>query len=145
MIHLEVPDTTAHSPWDMIIEIPEYKIIFAGDLIALQKNMFFHSSNIKGWITTIDNLISKDYRFIVRGHGLIVGAEYLNDVAKYLRLSDNAMEWQRQHNENVNLESVRNANMELSPELAVIVQELLQYADAGNVAMQINQLFYKLR
>jgi glyoxylase-like metal-dependent hydrolase (beta-lactamase superfamily II) len=144
-IHVEVPETTAHSPWDMIVEIPEYKIIFAGDLIALQKNMFFHSSNIKGWITTIDKLIPKDYKFIVRGHGPIVGAEFLNDVAKYLRLLDNAREWQRRNNEDVNPESVRNATMMLSPELAVIVQELLQYADAVNVARQINQLFYKLR
>lgn len=144
-IHFEVPDVVAHSPWDMVVEIPEYKLIFAGDLIALQKNMFFHSSNIKGWRQTIDELIARNYKLIVRGHGPIVGAEYLLDVAKYLRLLDNAREWQSQHNEEVNVESVQNAKAQLSPELAAIVQELLQYADARNVARQINQLFYKLK
>jgi glyoxylase-like metal-dependent hydrolase (beta-lactamase superfamily II) len=144
-IHFEVLEKTAHSPWDMIVEIPEYKIIFAGDLIALQKNMFFHSSNIKDWIETIDTLINKDYKYIVRGHGPIVDAEFLQTTAKYLRLLDNAREWQSKYNENVTPESIQNADKMLSPDLAGIVQELLQNADAANVARQINQLFYKLR
>ena len=144
-IHFEVPDVTAHSPWDMIIEIPEYKIIFAGDLIALQKNMFFHSSNIKGWIQTIDKLMEKDYRYIVRGHGPIVESDYLQTVGNYLRNLDRAREWQSQYNEDITPESVSSAKTRLSPGLAAIVQELLKSADAYNVARQINQLYYKLR
>ncbi len=144
-VHFEVPEVTAHSPWDMIVEIPEYKIIFAGDLIALQKNMFFHSSNITGWMQTIDRLIAKDYTTIVRGHGPIVTADYLQTVAAYLRALNRARVWQRQHNENVNPESVQNAMTMLSPGLACIVQELLESADAVNVARQINQLYYSLR
>ncbi|MCE1253335.1 MAG: hypothetical protein LWX83_07270 [Anaerolineae bacterium] len=144
-IHFEVPGVTAHSPWDMVIEIPEYKIVFAGDLIALQKNMFFHSSNIKGWIQTIDNLMTKDYRYIVRGHGGIVEADYLKIVGDYLRTLDRAREWQSIYNEEVNPESIAHADTALSAELAGIVQELLKSADAYNVARQINQLYYKLR
>lgn len=144
-IHLEVPQKTAHSPWDMIVEIPEYKTIFGGDLLVLEKNMYFHSSNIKGWMETVDYLMTRNYDYIIRGHGPIVDAGFLNTAAKYLRRLDSAREWQSHYNENVNPESVQNARKMLSPQLAVIVDELLQSADAWNVARQINQLFYKLR
>lgn len=142
---VEVPDTVTHSPWDMLVGIPEHGIVFAGDLVALQKNMFFHSSDLDGWIAEIERLCASDWKYIARGHGSIIPASELKQTLAYLKLLWDSREWQRIHNENVTLESVENASEMLSEPLANIVRSLMETSDAYNVARQINQLYYKLR
>jgi glyoxylase-like metal-dependent hydrolase (beta-lactamase superfamily II) len=144
LFQLTVPARTAHSPWDMLIGIPEFKIVFTGDLVALHKNMFFHSSDIKGWREAIDHLIETKWDFILRGHGGIVERKYLSRTARYLALLDKAREWQMEHNEKVTAENILQNMDTLSPELSNIIQKLLEDADATNIARQINQLFYKV-
>lgn len=142
---LVVPAGTSHSPWDLVVGLREHEIIFPGDLVALQRNMFFHSCDIGGWRRAIELLKAGGWRFIGRGHGPLVGVEYLDEIAEYLRLLNEARDWQAEHNEEVNPESVQSASTELSAPLASIVEQLLAYADPRNVSRQINQLFYKLR
>lgn len=143
--HLEVPNQTAHSPFDMLVGIKEHGIVFTGDMVALQKNMFFHSADIVGWRKSIDELMNENWNYIARGHGSIVTADYLKDAARYLELLDNARKWQEIHNEEVNPETVEYAFENLSPELAQIVSKLTKVVDPRNAARQINQLFYKIR
>lgn len=141
---LVLPGHIAHSPWDMLVGLPGYGIVFTGDLVVLQKNMFFHSSEISGWRTTIEELKQRNWKLLGRGHGPVIGPEYLDDVALYLRLLDEAKHWQTQHNEPVD-EVVVSGGTGLSPTLRVIADQLLQYADAANVARQINQLSERTR
>lgn len=141
-----VPDTrAAHSPWDMVIGLRDEGIIFAGDLVALQKNMFFHSCEIGGWRRAIDQLRTAGWSHVGRGHGPIVTSSYLDEIALYLKLLNEARDWQAEHNENVSPATVQNAAESLSEPLARIIEQLLQYADPANVARQINQLHYTLR
>lgn len=143
---LFVPDTrAAHSPWDMVVGLRDESIIFAGDLVALQKNMFFHSCDIGGWRRAIDQLRNGGWSYVGRGHGPLVTSAYLDEIATYLRLLNEARDWQAEHNENVSPATVENATECLSAPLARIAEQLLQYADPVNVARQINQLYYKLR
>lgn len=142
---LTVPDTVTHSPWDMLIGIPEHGIVFTGDMVALEKNMFFHSSNLDGWIEAVEKLCASDWKYFARGHGSIIGHEELNGTLEYLKLLWEARDWQRSHNENVTDKSVARADVMLSAPLANTISKLLKYADAHNVARQINQLYYKLR
>ena len=41
---LEIPPGTAHSPWDMLVGIPGYKLVFTGDMIVRQKYLFFSTA-----------------------------------------------------------------------------------------------------
>ena len=144
-ISFTVPAETAHSPWDLLIGIPEHSIVFTGDMVALEKNMFFHSSNLDGWLQAMDDLCASDWKYIARGHGPIIEHAGLEQTRNYLKLLWDARKWQRDHNENVTDTSVANADKMLSKPLAETVNELLKYSDAHNVARQINQLYYKLR
>ncbi|MCI8558542.1 MAG: hypothetical protein HFI19_12440 [Lachnospiraceae bacterium] len=89
--------------------------------------------------------MNEHWNYIARGHGGIVTADYLKDVAWYLELLDNARKWQEIHNEEINPDTVEHPFENLSPELAQIVSELTKVVDPKNVARQINQLFYKIR
>lgn len=145
MITLEIPDDTTHSPWDMLVGIPDRGVVFGGDMIALHKNMFFHSSNIDGWIAALSKLTRSDWQYIARGHGDIIPACELGRTVEYLKLLRSARLWQMEYNENLTIKAAENPEEYLSEGFAAIVKELREEVDAYNVARQINQLYYKLR
>lgn len=144
-LQLEVPDQTAHSPWDMLVGIADRGVIFGGDMIALHKNMFFHSSNIDGWIAALSRLMKTDWKYIARGHGDIIEMAQLAQTVEYLKLLRCARLWQMEYNENLTIQAAENPKAHLSEGLSLIVEKLREEVDAYNVARQINQLYYKLR
>lgn len=83
---LELPGGTAHSPWDMLIGVPKYKLVFTGDMIVRPKYMFFHSSRISGWKYMVEILKTRDWEHFVMGHGMVQDKEYLNEIGHYLHL-----------------------------------------------------------
>lgn len=144
-LSLEIPDDTTHSPWDMLVGIPDRGVVFGGDMIALHKNMFFHSSNIDGWIAALSKLKRSDWKYIARGHGDIIPASELGRTVEYLKLLRSARLWQMEYNENLTIKAAENPRAYLSDGFAAIVEKLREEVDAYNVARQINQLYYKLR
>jgi glyoxylase-like metal-dependent hydrolase (beta-lactamase superfamily II) len=142
---LQVPQRVSHSPWDMLVGIPKYSVVFTGDLVVVQKDMYFHSSYIAGWRQTVDELIESDWKYLARGHGSVIGHEYLNDAALYLKVLEEVKNWQKEHDEEVDEASVSGTRRGLSPTLASLTGTLLKYVDAANVARQINQLSIRTR
>ena len=139
----EVPTFTAHSPWDMMIGLEEESILFTGDLLALPKNMFFHTSDLEGWITEVDVLSESKWKYIARGHGSVIEKAEIKETLKYLQKLNEARLWQMKHNEDVSIDTIHNKR--LSSELQLIVDDLLTIADEVNVTRQINQVYYRLR
>lgn len=144
-ISLEIPDQTTHSPWDMLVGIEDRGVVFGGDMVALHKNMFFHSSNIDGWIVALKKLARSEWKYIARGHGGVIAKDELGKTIEYLSLLNKARLWQMEYNENLTIEAAENPRQYLSSGLAEIVEKLREEVDAYNVARQINQLYYKLR
>lgn len=140
---LELPLQVAHSPWDMLIGIPKYKIVFAGDLVVKQKNMFFHSSDIEGWKRTIEALKRRDWQYLARGHGMITGIGYLDEVSRYLLLLSRIKEMMKLSNERIDENTIVKDSTYLSFGMIPVVNELLDSTDAANVARQINQLIVR--
>ncbi|GEM_PF-4852079 len=85
---LFIPKEHGHSPWDMLIGLPDCGLLFGGDLIAKRSDMYLHSACIDGWIVDIHTLIEelKDsvYTDIVQGHGDMIPVSELADVENYL-------------------------------------------------------------
>ena len=127
----------------MMIGLEEESILFTGDLLALPKNMFFHTSDLEGWITEVDKLAESNWDYIARGHGSIIEKKEIKKTLEYLRCLNEARLWQMKYNEDVSLDTV--TQRKLSPELQGIVDRLLQISDETNVTRQINQVYYRLR
>ena len=81
---LELPETTAHSPWDMLVGLPEYACVFTGDALVLRKYMFFQSSFISSWKDFLASLKTGTWAYFLMGHGEIAQKDYLDEAISHL-------------------------------------------------------------
>jgi cyclase len=73
----------AHTPGDIMVYLPEAKVLFAGDLL------FNHivppiAGDSAGWITAIEQIESMDIQVIVPGHGFVGTKEDIIDLKHFL-------------------------------------------------------------
>lgn len=76
---------TAHSPWDMIIYLPEHDLMFTGDLVACEPILYLESCCLKNWIRALEELKKRNVSILARGHGGCVDSGYLDAEICYLR------------------------------------------------------------
>ncbi len=76
----------AHTYGDLIVYLPEQKIIFAGDVGFTYIAPYAHWAHITKWIETIDRMLAMDVNVIVPGHGPIGGKKELAETRAYLDL-----------------------------------------------------------
>ena len=75
----------AHTTNDIIVWIPERKVLFSGDLIFNQGTPFAAMGSIAGWLRALETLCGLGAETVVPGHGPVCGAEVIDDIAAYLR------------------------------------------------------------
>ncbi len=59
----------SHSPGDMMIVLPDEKILIAGDILVQDMAPSFRDAHVKHWIATLDQVAALDVKTIVPGHG----------------------------------------------------------------------------
>lgn len=140
---LERPAGVAHSPWDMLVGIPKYKLVFTGDLVVPQNYMYFHSSFITGWREAIEALKRRDWEHLAMGHGFVNDRGYLQEAGHYLKLPSDAKTMLASRNAPIDETTVTRDSPHLYPELRAAVNGLLEVTDVKNTARQINQLMVR--
>ncbi len=76
----------AHTDGDVIIYIPEEKVLFAGDLLFARVDPWLGSGDPEGWVSLIDEeLIKMDYQVIVPGHGGLASKNEFELEKKYIK------------------------------------------------------------
>jgi len=75
-VHLRVYNFgPAHTSGDLMIYLPDEKIMFAGDIVALQSPYpLIHlekNGSSDGWLTTMNGLLATDATTFVSGHGTV--------------------------------------------------------------------------
>ena len=63
------PAGPAHTPEDLVVWVPQLKLLFAGDLVFRGRIPFVGQADSGRWITALDTLLAFDARIIVPGHG----------------------------------------------------------------------------
>jgi cyclase len=76
----------AHTWGDMMAYLPQYKILFAGDIGFFWVAPYANNSFITKWIETCDKIAGWDVDVIVPGHGPIGGKKELAEMANYFRI-----------------------------------------------------------
>jgi cyclase len=76
----------AHTYGDVIVYIPKYKIVFAGDVAFYYVAPFAHNAHVGKWLETTDRIMKMDVDVIVPGHGPIGGKKELAEMAAYFRM-----------------------------------------------------------
>ena len=63
------PVGPSHTPEDLVIYLPQEKVLFAGDLVFRNRIPFVGQADSRQWIKALDSLLSFDTVAIVPGHG----------------------------------------------------------------------------
>ncbi|MDP1646973.1 MAG: MBL fold metallo-hydrolase [Rubrivivax sp.] len=59
----------AHTPEDLVVFLPQTRVLFAGDIVFRGRIPFVGQADSGRWIEALDRLIEFDARLIVPGHG----------------------------------------------------------------------------
>lgn len=84
------PAGPAHTPEDLVVWVPQRKLLFAGDLVFRGRIPFVGQADSRRWISALDTLLSFDANTIVPGHGPVSASaradlELTRDYLVYLR------------------------------------------------------------
>ena len=82
----------AHSPEDLVVYLPQSKVLLAGDLVFRGRLPFVGQADSGGWVRSLDRLLTFDAEVIVPGHGPISRSpredlQLTRDYLVYLRQS----------------------------------------------------------
>lgn len=64
-----IPAGPAHSPEDLVVYIPQLKVLIAGDLVFRGRVPFVGQADSGSWLKALDKLLKFDAKVIVPGHG----------------------------------------------------------------------------
>jgi cyclase len=76
----------AHTWGDVMVYLPQQKILFAGDIGFFYVAPFAHNGHVTKWIAMVDKIQRMDVDVIVPGHGPIGGKKELAEMGEYLAL-----------------------------------------------------------
>ncbi len=75
----------AHTNGDVIVYLPEEKVLFAGDLLFTRRDPWLGSGNPEGWIIVNEKLMTIDFKVCVPGHGQLSSKEEFSLENKYIK------------------------------------------------------------
>lgn len=73
----------AHTWGDLMVYLPEHKILFAGDIAVFRMTPWTHNGNVTEWLKVIDKIMAMDIETIVPGHGPIGTKKDLAETREY--------------------------------------------------------------
>lgn len=59
----------AHSPEDLVVYLPQRRVLLAGDLVFRARVPFVGQADSGGWVRSLDRLLALDADVVVPGHG----------------------------------------------------------------------------
>jgi glyoxylase-like metal-dependent hydrolase (beta-lactamase superfamily II) len=75
----------AHTDGDVIVYIPDEKVLFAGDLLFANRDPWIGSGDPEGWLSVNNELITLDFDVTVPGHGNLASKKEFSLQNKYIR------------------------------------------------------------
>jgi cyclase len=75
----------AHTTNDIIVWLPERRVLFTGDVIFHGGTPFALMGSVAGWLEALEQLRTLGAERLVPGHGEVCGPEAIDDVRDYLR------------------------------------------------------------
>jgi glyoxylase-like metal-dependent hydrolase (beta-lactamase superfamily II) len=76
----------AHTYGDVVAYLPQYKILFAGDIAFHWVAPFLNNGHATRWVEFVNKILAMDVDVIVPGHGPIAGKREIAAMAEYLTM-----------------------------------------------------------
>ncbi|WP_373003903.1 MBL fold metallo-hydrolase [Sulfurimonas sp.] len=84
-VYIKSVNKKAHTKSDLLIHIPDGKIVFVGDLVFNDRLPSIRDGNLNGWLEGLDEVRAMDVDFIVGGHGEIVDRTSIDMTYEYIK------------------------------------------------------------
>lgn len=81
----EIIHTPGHTKGQLAVYVPREKVVFVGDTIFCERQVWFQSADPDKWLQTLDLLMTLDVDYIVPGHGPVCDKSYILKQSAYLR------------------------------------------------------------
>jgi len=65
----------SHTPGDIMVHLPQYKLLIAGDILVKEMMPSFVDAHVKTLINTIDGISKMNIKTIIPGHGSLMNME----------------------------------------------------------------------
>lgn len=77
----------AHTSGDLVVLLPEDRILFTGDLVSNKRLPYLRSAdaNLTGWVQILARLAALDVQRVVPGHGPVGDMQAIKDTGAYIR------------------------------------------------------------
>ncbi|WP_457744937.1 MBL fold metallo-hydrolase [Sulfurimonas sp.] len=75
----------AHTNSDLYVYIPSKQVVFAGDLVFNERLPSLRDGDITGWLEILKKIKAMDVKYIIGGHGDVVGKDAVNFTYEYLK------------------------------------------------------------
>lgn len=85
-VYIEAVNKRAHSNSDIYIHIPEYKTVFAGDLVFSERIPVIRDGNLNNWVEALEKIKTFKVEHIIGGHGKIVDENSVDSTYKYIKV-----------------------------------------------------------
>ncbi len=83
-VHIKSVNEKAHTNSDLLVYIPKYSTIFAGDLIFNDRLPSIRDGHIGQWIEALDDIRDMKMKYVIGGHGEIIDASSIDMTYEYL-------------------------------------------------------------
>ena len=75
---------TAHSPWDMVVRVPQARLLCTGDTVVDFSLLHFHHADVENWITALKGLAGASDQLVLPGHGEIYPYSMVAESADFI-------------------------------------------------------------
>ena len=73
----------AHTRGDVIVYVPEDRVVFAGDILFIEGHPIIWAGPLQNWIDACDLMLGWDVEVVVPGHGPITGKQGVRNLRDY--------------------------------------------------------------
>lgn len=81
----ELMNTPGHTKGQTAVYVPKERVVFTGDTIFSERQVWFQSADPEKWIQSLDFLESLDVDYIIPGHGPVCDKSYILKQSAYIR------------------------------------------------------------
>jgi len=74
----------SHTTGSIMVNIPDKKILFTGDILFTDFHPFMGDGDIPGWVKNLDYITALDVERIIPGHGPVSGKKDIADMRSYI-------------------------------------------------------------
>jgi glyoxylase-like metal-dependent hydrolase (beta-lactamase superfamily II) len=83
-VHIKSVNSKAHTDSDLLVYIPKYSTLFAGDLIFNDRLPSIRDGNIANWIEALDKIRAMKMKYVIGGHGELIDSHSIDMTYNYL-------------------------------------------------------------